>query len=465
MHAEQGWRRPERDEAALPAHTDRQALLRLALTGSVLLIAAGTFNSYLVYRQSEGEAASRLAAAAAERARVAERVLGHTVETHEIVRTAFAARWPSYQDAASAARFGTILELYPDGSWRNRKEIADGRIYPTGWVPKTTMLTDELRCSPCLWDLSQHYGPGAAIRHDNLYFMSFPEQSNLGYDPYLFPNFLVDIPETYNQLDYEWGRLAYLPRAAGRPLAFATPHDDDDVRHLGPIFQVLTPMHLGERHVATVATTLLLREFLARAIPQVTSDQRYLLFDAQGRLLADTHEPDVTAPSAAKATLQSSAATCLQRCRPQHAMPRAAGYSPRSDAYYAVAPVDGPDWYVASMLSGAAVRADALRVASWSPPAHAGVLAALLALLAYILRRQVAAPLGELTRAAEQVARGDTGVHLPAGRDDELGNLATAFNDMARSVAERDAALRHDKEQIEAALTSLRLSEERVGTR
>ena len=45
-----------------------KTLLRLALAGSVLLIAAGTFNSYLVYRQSEGEAALRLAAAA-ERAR------------------------------------------------------------------------------------------------------------------------------------------------------------------------------------------------------------------------------------------------------------------------------------------------------------------------------------------------------------------------------------------------------------
>jgi hypothetical protein len=134
-----------------------KTLLRLAVAGSVLLAAAAALNSYLVYRQSEREASLRLAAAAAlnsylvyrqsereaslrlaaaaaERARVAERVLGYTIETHEIVRLAFVERWPAYRNAATARRLETILARYPDGVWRNRREIADGRIYPTGWV-------------------------------------------------------------------------------------------------------------------------------------------------------------------------------------------------------------------------------------------------------------------------------------------------------------------------------------------
>ena len=86
----------------------------------------------------------------------------------------------------------------------------------------------------------------------------------------------------------------------------------------------------------------------------------------------------------------------------------------------------------------------------------------LLALLAVILRRHVAAPLGDLTRAAEQVAAGDTSARLPTGCDDELGRLALAFNDMAGKVAERDAALRRDKQEIEAALTSLLYAEQQL---
>ena len=42
-----------------------KTLLRLAIAGSVLLVAAAALNSYLVYRQSEGEATLRLSASTA----------------------------------------------------------------------------------------------------------------------------------------------------------------------------------------------------------------------------------------------------------------------------------------------------------------------------------------------------------------------------------------------------------------
>jgi len=442
-----------------------KTLLRLALAGTLLLVAAAAINSYLVYRQSESAAVLRLSAAAAERAHVAERVLGYTVETHETVRLAFEERWPRYQDAATSKRFETILTLYPDAIWRNRQEFADGTVYPTGWVPKKTPLTDELRRMMVLfWDLSSRYGPGAAIRHDNLFFMSVPEESNLGYDPYLFPQWVFDIPENFSQLDYEWGRLAYLPARPGERSRFATPEVDVIGPQLGPIFQVLTPIYVGERHVATVGTTLLLTEFLARAMPGTASDRRFLIFKADGRLLADTQERDYALPSAARATLQvlgGDLPLAMQEAARAAVKAPQTGYGARSDFYYAIARIDGPDWYVASILPGAMVRGEAFRLAIWSSAVYLGVLVVLLALLAYILRRQVAAPLSELTRAAERVATGDMNVRLPAGRDDELGRLALAFNEMASSVAERDAALRRDKQKIEEALTSLRLTEER----
>src|SRR5262245_48937036 len=119
-----------------------KTLLRLALAGGLLLLAAAAFNALLLYRQSESEATLRLAAAAAERARVAERVLGYTVETHETVRQAFVEKWPAYQNDETTRRFETLLALYPDGIWRNRRELADGHIHPTGWIPKRTPLTE-----------------------------------------------------------------------------------------------------------------------------------------------------------------------------------------------------------------------------------------------------------------------------------------------------------------------------------
>lgn len=66
----------------------------------------------------------------------------------------------------------------------------------------------------------------------------------------------------------------------------------------------------------------------------------------------------------------------------------------------------------------------------------AGLLA--VALISNVLTR----PLSHVAAGAQQIAAGDLTHRVPAGRNDEIGQLATSFNDMAARVAERDASLR-----------------------
>ena len=76
-----------------------------------------------------------------------------------------------------------------------------------------------------------------------------------------------------------------------------------------------------------------------------------------------------------------------------------------------------------------------------------GVLSAVilgLGLLAVILLSNVLTrPLRDVAAGAQQIAAGDLSHRVPEGRGDEIGLLATSFNDMATYVAERDASLRH----------------------
>jgi signal transduction histidine kinase len=71
----------------------------------------------------------------------------------------------------------------------------------------------------------------------------------------------------------------------------------------------------------------------------------------------------------------------------------------------------------------------------------AGLLA--VALISNVLTR----PLRHVAAGALQIAAGDLAHRVPEGqpgrRNDEIGQLATSFNDMATRVAERDASLRH----------------------
>lgn len=66
----------------------------------------------------------------------------------------------------------------------------------------------------------------------------------------------------------------------------------------------------------------------------------------------------------------------------------------------------------------------------------AGLLA--VAIISNVLTR----PLRHVAAGAQQIAAGDLTHRVPVVRRDEIGRLATSFNDMAERVAERDAALR-----------------------
>jgi len=449
-----------------------KTLLRLALAGAAVLLLASLLGTWLLYRQIEAQELQQLASRVTERARVAERVLGHTVETHAAVLQAFAERWPKMQNAATDQRFETLMARYPDGAWRNRKEVSDGRLFPTGWIHRNAALSADLRRRIVLfYDLSQIYGPGAAMRRDNLFFMGVPEDSNMGYDPYLNPNWIFDIDEKFSHFDFEWGRLGHAPARPGAATRWSQPSVEVETEaRFGALFTGVTAMHFEGRQLAAVGTTLLLSEFLARVLPPATSDGRYLIFHPSGALLADTELGERLAPQVGKfklAALPGDLPASLLAAAGESgesgagAASARTGYSRASDAYFALARIEGPGWQVAATLPGALLRQRALRPALWALGAGAGVLLTLLLIFAGVLRRQVAAPLGELTRAAETLAAGDTSVRLPARRDDELGRLAHAFNDMTEKVALRDAALREDKASIEAALTSLRLNEER----
>ena len=76
-------------------------------------------------------------------------------------------------------------------------------------------------------------------------------------------------------------------------------------------------------------------------------------------------------------------------------------------------------------------------------PSVAGIIAAAVALLLVSrLARGMTSPLREMAAAAQAMAKGDYTQHVTATSHDEVGRLATAFNQMAAELAETDRVRR-----------------------
>ena len=90
----------------------------------------------------------------------------------------------------------------------------------------------------------------------------------------------------------------------------------------------------------------------------------------------------------------------------------------------------------------------------------------LVALLTYSIARRIAVPLKELTRSARIIADGDLNQRVEVSGQDEVGNLAKTFNEMAESLQERSRALlelnRKLEEKVDERTRALQESGEEV---
>jgi two-component system, chemotaxis family, sensor kinase CheA len=79
-----------------------------------------------------------------------------------------------------------------------------------------------------------------------------------------------------------------------------------------------------------------------------------------------------------------------------------------------------------------------------------------LALLLAIAQRQILSPIDRLLRAVRRVQRGDTRVAVQIGTHDEIGRLASAFNDMRTAIHDREESLATANKSLQELFDNMR---------
>ncbi len=145
---------------------------------------------------------------------------------------------------------------------------------------------------------------------------------------------------------------------------------------------------------------------------------RFLLADAQGTIIADSAAQDV-GKMVSSTDLAAGVPILVGNERVGTLLPLYAGTNAPNAAGDFVASVNHSTW-----MAG-------------------GIAAVVALLLGSFLFFQIISPVQKLTTAAQKIAAGDLQQRIPTQSQDEIGTLATAFNQMADSLAQHEELRRN----------------------
>ncbi|CAI8931742.1 methyl-accepting chemotaxis protein [Pseudomonas chlororaphis] len=130
-------------------------------------------------------------------------------------------------------------------------------------------------------------------------------------------------------------------------------------------------------------------------------------------------------------------------------------WSDKSEDFYSVAvPFEGGPWAVVASMPKAEIRA-----VTWSVGTRlviGSLLAMLLAVGATVwLLRSKLAPLGDLVRQADALGKGDLSARLNVSSQDEIGQLASSFNQMGQALSTMVEHIRRAAEEVNGRAQAL----------
>ncbi|WP_442684107.1 bifunctional diguanylate cyclase/phosphodiesterase [Stenotrophomonas sp. JC08] len=343
-------------------------------------------------------------------------------------------RLDSADQATTLVRFDTLFARSSDGLWRLRPEQVAPASAPTLYLHHPPQgLDDSIRLrAVAAYDLLREQGPALAPPFFSVY-MDFVEDGLMVYSPDIdwgkgadatasntsYPTMLGANPQRNPQRQVFWTPV-YLDRQAATWMV-----------------SVIKPLDWRQRWVGTLGHDVSVQSLIDRIDSGGTEDGIQLVMDADGTVIAhpQLHRHIVAADGQLQlATLDDPLLPQVHRMISQASMDAGAGRSPDGSHWVAWSKIRGPGWYQIYLLPQARVN-DLL---SWGllALAAAGMLGLLPAM--WVLRRRVntlfAVPLKRLTQAVDELGQGRVPSPIDMRGDDELGRLATAFDDMVEEL-------------------------------
>ena len=240
----------------------------------------------------------------------------------------------------------------------------------------------------------------------------------------------------------------------------------DDPAGRGQLISVATPVWAGDRFVGIVGAEIALSQ-LVFGVDSTRPSENGFAFVLQpgGDLLPSQSSARIDAALQDPANLALGRLIAAMRAG-QSGTERltidgqevVVGYSPLlslGGSLALVAPVEDVAREAGVERVSAAISTDGQRTLWFIGFTSIGLFIVALGVVWWLNRRFILRPIGALVEATRAVGEGDLAVSIPVRRRDELGQLASAFNDMTGMLASRDVELRRETMERELAQQEL----------
>ena len=354
-------------------------------------------------------------------------------------------RWTDVREAET--RFDSLFEARPDGTHRLREEAFRSHGV-TGVVGRHVPLDRDLkRRLMAAFDLVARFGPAWGAHFASLYVVT-PENALLIYWP--------GQPWALTASDWEVaGKLALLGGQAGEVVVAgpaAAPVSDRerwselyfDYGVNDWLVSVTRPVAQDGRHLLSIGHDVLLRDLVDRTVASSLPGTYNVIFSEDGRLVAHPRFMEAIQAKSGALAIADTGDADLARIHKLAVERKPAETILRDEAareFLAVTPLAGPGWIMATVFPQAITANAAWETARLILLLGALALVAELLILGSVLRREISQPLRKLVAATGSLASGRFRNDLDIRRDDEIGELATAFTAMAGEVDARETAL------------------------